>query len=655
MKEKIVLGIDLGTSNSQAAYLRAGTTEPIIVKATDSASEFGKAFPTFIYKDIKTGVWTYGEAARRMALTWGFKNCAREFKKIIGILGPDGKEKKIKFADQELTGVELSSKFLRNIKEVSEEQSGQQITDCVITVPAAFDNARREATKNAAEIAGFNVLRLINEPTAAALAYKISLDVQESKKQDQVAIFDIGGGTFDFTLLSMQEGALQVTASDGDLKLGGTYMDHALMQYILRDIEKTKGLKITRDHEKYQDVLKEIEKVKIELTSIKESRFLVQDLKLPDGKVVSYDKRLQRPTFERLISPLISRIDAPINRCLSDASLSIAEIKNVILVGGPSRIPSVVKKVESLFGSEKICKAINPMECVAIGAAVQGSIIVGNTTDILLVDIVPLSVGVKTYGDIFEKVIVKGASLPCSNTKSFTNASTFTQNSNTLGIGIFQGQRIKTSDNIELGQLEIKGLPKAKRASLDISVTLEIDRNGILQVSAKCQPENGPLIQNKVTIKNSTSLTDEEIAKRIADFEKNQSADNTIKELSKHVEGIRTLLEQIESFKETNEAIYNQSIVNKELTQLITESSSLLTISLENLADKKDRLPEIKSKLEECLTTLFKEKQEEEKKKVKLLKKYRLIKNLGYRTKKIRNKLKNPQFKMLIRINKIQI
>lgn len=537
-----VIGIDLGTSNSAAAYMEAG--RPVIIPSAEGAGvASGKAFPSFV-AFTKDGQKLVGEPAKRQA-------SINPEGTIFAAKRKMGADFKYKVYGKEYTPQQISAFILQKIKQDAENYLGDTINEVVVTCPAYFNDNQRQATKDAGEIAGLKVLRIINEPTAACLAYGLD----KAGKEQKIMVFDFGGGTLDVTVLEMgwddehKAATFEVISTSGDTQLGGTDMDNTLVDYIAKEFKKESGLDLKNDKMAMQRVREAAEKAKVELSST-----LTTDLNLP---FITADQTgpkhltmsLNRAKLEDLVSPIIDRCKHPMEQALSDAKITAKNIDRVILVGGPTRMPVVQKFVEDYVG-KKIERGVDPMECVALGAAIQAAIITGEAKDVLLLDVTPLSLGIETLGGICTRLIERNTTIPTKKSQIFSTAA---ESQTAVTIRVLQGERKMADDNVELGRFDLVGIPPAPRGVPQIEVTFDIDANGIVHVGAK---DLGTGKEQSIKITAPKKLSKEEIDKFVKDAEKFAGEDENRKEQVEVINQADTLIYATEkSLKEFGDKV----------------------------------------------------------------------------------------------------
>jgi len=504
------IGIDLGTSNSAAAVMEGG--RPVIIPSAEGAGvASGKAFPSYV-AFTKDGQRLVGEPARRQA-------AINPEGTIFAAKRKMGTDYKFKVFGKEYTPQQISAFILQKIKQDAEAYLGEKVEEAVITCPAYFDDNQRTATKDAGEIAGLKVLRIINEPTAACLAYGLN----KAEKEQKIMVFDLGGGTLDVTIMEMAQGVFEVKSTSGDTQLGGTDMDNALIEYIVEQFKRETGIDLRNDKMAMQRLREAAERAKIELSSTLTTDinlpFITADATGPKHLTMS----ITRAKLEELVRPIIERCRHPMEQALQDAKLEPHQIDRIIMVGGPTRMPCVQKFVEDFVG-KKIERGIDPMECVAMGAAIQAAIIKGEVKDVLLLDVTPLSLGIETLGGVFTKLIERNTTIPTRKSQIF---STATDNQTAVTIRVLQGERPMADDNVELGRFDLIGIPPAPRGVPQIEVTFDIDANGIVHVSAK---DLGTGKEQSIRITAPKKLSKEEIEKMIKEAEKFASEDAKRKE-----------------------------------------------------------------------------------------------------------------------------
>lgn len=573
-KEKI-LGIDLGTSNSAAAVMIGG--KPEMIPAAEGVSLGGKAFPSYV-AFLKDGTRLVGEPARRQAIS----NPDRTIRKIKRKMGTN---EKIRIDNKEYTPEEISAMILQKIKKDAEDYLGETIEKAVITVPAYFNDSQRTATKDAGRIAGLDVVRIINEPTAACIAYGLDKTDQGSMK---VAVLDLGGGTFDVTIMEMGEGVFEVLSTSGDTALGGTDMDEVVKEWIVNEFKKQTDVDITNDSQAMMRVIDAAEKAKIELSTTYSTRINLPFIAMgKDGQPLSLDLELTRAKFEELIDPILNRLIPPMERALRDSKLKKSDIKKIIMVGGPSRMPSVQKVYEDFFG-RKPEKGIDPMECVAQGAAVQGGVLSGEVEDLLLLDVTPLTLSIETLGGVATPLIERNTTIPVERSKIF---STATDNQPSVEIHVIQGERPMAKDNITLGRFHLDGIPPAPRGVPQIEVTFSIDQNGIVHVKAK---DLGTGKEQSITITGQSKLSEEEIQAKIREAEKHAEEDKKVREQIETKNEADALAFQAEKMMKDHADKLDDDLRNN-LVRAIDEVKDALK------ADNINRIKEAKTSLEEQL------------------------------------------------------
>lgn len=495
-----VIGIDLGTSNSAAAVMEGG--RPVIIPSAEGAGvASGKAFPSYV-AFTKDGTRLVGEPARRQAAINAEGTIQAAKRKM-------GTDFKFKAHGKEYTPQQISAFILQKIKQDAESYLGDKVEEVVITCPAYFDDNQRQATKDAGEIAGLKVLRIINEPTAACLAYGL----EKAGKEQKIMVFDLGGGTLDVTIMEMAQGVFHVQSTSGDTQLGGTDMDKVLLEHITGQFKRETGIDLMGDKMAVQRVREAAEKAKIELSSTVSTDinlpFITADATGPKHLTMN----ITRAKLEDLVGPIIEKCRHPMEQALNDAKLTGKEVDRIIMVGGPTRMPIVQKFVEDYVG-KKIERGVDPMECVALGAAVQAAIITGEVKDVLLLDVTPLSLGIETLGGVNTKLIERNASIPTQKSQIFSTAA---DNQTAVTIRVLQGERPLADDNVELGRFDLVGIPAATRGVPQIEVKFDIDRDGIVHVSAK---DLGTGKEQSIRISAPKKLSKEEIDKMVKDAEK---------------------------------------------------------------------------------------------------------------------------------------
>ncbi len=504
-----VIGIDLGTSNSAAAVIEGG--RPTIIPSAEGTSLGGKAFPSYVAL-TKDGQMLVGEPARRQAVS-------NPEGTIMAIKRKMGTDHRVRVHGKEYTPQQVSAFILQKIKRDAEAYLGSKVEKAVITVPAYFNDNQRQATKDAGTIAGLEVVRIINEPTAAALAY--GLDKSESEQK--ILVFDLGGGTLDVTIMEFGQGVFEVISTSGDTQLGGTDMDNVLVDYVTKEFKADTGIDISKDKMATQRVREAVEKAKIELSSTLDTEINLPYLSADASGPRHLAIKLTRAQLEELVKPVVERCRGPTMQAIQDGKLSTETIDKVILVGGPTRMPMVQRFVEGIVGP-KIVRGVDPMECVAMGAAIQGGIIEGSVKDILLLDVTPLSLGVETLGSVFHKLIERNTTIPTRKSEMFTTAS---DGQTSVEIHVLQGERPMASDNVTLGSFHLIGIPPAPRGMPQVEVTFDIDANGIIDVKAK---DLGTGKEQKITITATTKLGKDDVERMVKDAEKFADEDRKRKE-----------------------------------------------------------------------------------------------------------------------------
>jgi molecular chaperone DnaK len=534
-REKII-GIDLGTSNSQAAVVIGG--KPTIIPSAEGPTVAGKMFPSVV-AFTKDGQLLVGEPARRQAVS-------NPEGTIIGVKRKMGTDFKYKIYGKEYTPQQISAFILQKIKRDAEAFLGEEVKKAVITVPAYFNDNQRTATKDAGTIAGLEVVRLVNEPTAAAMAYGL-----DKEGEHKILVFDLGGGTLDVTIMEFGEGTFTVLSTSGDTQLGGTDMDNAIIDWIVERFKEQEGIDLRNDKMAMQRIREAAERAKIELSTVLETEINLPFIAAGKDGPKHLSLKLTRAKLEQLVEPIINRCAGPIERALADAKLTKDDIDKVILVGGPTRMPCVQRFVEEKIG-KKVVRGIDPMECVAMGAAIQGAILAGEIRDVVLLDVTPLTLGIETLGGVMTPIIPRNTTIPVRKSQIFTTVADF---QTAVTIHVLQGERTMAADNTSLGKFTLTGIPPAPRGVPQIEVTFDIDASGILHVTAK---DLGTGKEQKITVTASTKLSEKEI-------------ERMIREAKEHEEEDRRKREEVEIRNNADSLIYTTEKTLSELGDKLTQ------------------------------------------------------------------------------------